>query len=164
MVSAKMGLGLVVSWRELTVYEEISWLGDVVAWVEIGWEVGRYGLWGGCTYQGAEVVRVWVVVLMHLVDGILLDDSAIVGDVRCFEVVGCRVVDVTIAVGENGWHSLWWGCDGRRKSMVVISVYIVEDVVVSDVIPSEDVSPLVLRQRTENLCGLVAVKRRFILR
>lgn len=143
MVVAQEGWDLIVSWWELTVNEEISWLGDIIAWVEIGREMGRDGLRGGRTDQRAEIVRVWVVVLMHFVDGILLDNATIVRDVGCVDVMGCRVVDVTIAVGENRWHSLRWGCDSRRQSVVVVSVYLVEDMVVGDVIPSEDVSPLV---------------------
>lgn len=39
VVVAKKGWGLVVSWRELTIDQEISWLGDIIAWVEIGREV-----------------------------------------------------------------------------------------------------------------------------
>lgn len=49
VVGAEMSWDLVVGWRELAIYEEVSWLGDAVAWVEVGWEVSWNRLWSGCT-------------------------------------------------------------------------------------------------------------------
>lgn len=80
---------------------------------------------------------------MDFVHGILLDNPSIVSYVGSVIVTRC-IVDIAVAIGENRWNSLWRRSDGCRKSMI-ISVYLVEDLIVSNVVPSEDVSPLVCR-------------------
>lgn len=157
VVAAEMCWDLVVSWRKLTVDEEVSRLGDIIAWIEVRREVRWDCLRCRCTDQRTKVVWVWVVVVMNFVHGILLYHSTVVGNVSCFEVTRWRIVDITVAICENRWHCGWRRCDSCRNSVIVKSVDLVEDLVVRDVVPSEDVSPLVRGRRAEDLSGLEAV-------
>lgn len=80
---------------------------------------------------------------MNFVNRVLLDDSSIVSYVGSV-IVTRRIVDIAVAIRENRWNSLRRRSDGCRKSMI-ISVYLVEDLIVRYVVPSKNVSPLVCR-------------------